>query len=138
MSYFLVNKMLKKNNKNNKNSKTNQVFIIIIIILIFYLIFYNYSKKEYFDFFNCTMTLNNIVPNFRDNYMQYDNKHVSCGPCKNATLNIIVNTAEVNENGTPINSLPQSGSIVSSLGNPIVYKGDINPATMSDYFCIYP
>jgi hypothetical protein len=114
------------------------IFIIIVLILIIYNVFYNYIKIENFDFFNCTMTLNNITPNFKNNYMQYDNQHVSCGPCKNATLNIIVNTVDVDEYGSPVKSLPQSGTIESSLGNPIVYKSDITPSNISNFFCIYP
>ncbi len=115
------------------------IFIIIILICLI-LVYYLLKKKEQFDdFFTCTMTLDNINPMFQNTYMLFNNKHVSCGPCKNGTLNMVVNSCSVDEDGSPITSCinkGQKGTIASSLGNPITFTNDVNPENISNFFCV--
>jgi hypothetical protein len=93
-------------------------------------------KNEPFDFFTCTMNIDNIDPKFKDNYLKYDNQHVSCGPCKDATLKININTCPVDEYGSTLPNCQQKGSITSSFGNPIIFTYDVTPENMSKFFCI--
>jgi len=123
-----------------KNKKSFFIYIIIIIILIKIIIlasiYYIKNKKEPFDFFTCNMTLNNIDPKFKDNYLKFDNQHVSCGPCKNATLKVNINTCPLDENGSTVSYCKQTGTITSSFGNPIVFTYDVTPDNMANFFCI--
>ena len=109
------------------------IFLIIIILIYCYFII---NKKEPFDFFTCTMNLENIDPKFKDNFLKFNNRHVSCGPCKNATLKVNVNTCPVNQYGSPLSSCKQSGNITNSFNTPIVFKYDITPDSMNKFFCI--
>ena len=123
-------------------SKQTYFIYLIIVIIILVLLYYiknnknNKNNKEPFDFFTCTMTLNNIDPKFKDNFLKFDNKHVSCGLCKDATLKLNINTCPVDENGSTISNCKQTGSIVSSFGNPIVFTYDVTTDNMSKFFCI--
>jgi hypothetical protein len=113
------------------------IFIICFTILI--IVMYNMNKNiknEPFDFFTCTMNIDNIDPKFKDNYLKYDNQHVSCGPCKDATLKININTCPVDEYGSTLPNCQQKGSITSSFGNPIIFTYDVTPENMSKFFCI--
>jgi len=120
-----------------KSKQTHFIYLIILILIIILVsIYYIKNNKEPFDFFTCTMTLNNIDPKFKDNYLKFDNQHVSCGPCKDATLKLNINTCPVDENGSTISNCRQTGSITSSFGNPIVYTYDVTPDNISNFFCI--
>ena len=122
-----------------KNKQTFFIYLIIIFLIVIITlvsIYYIKNKKEPFDFFTCTMTLNNIDPKFKNNYLKFDNQHVSCGPCKDATLKLNINTCPVDENGSTISNCKQSGSIKSSFGNPIVFTYDVTPDNMGNFFCI--
>ena len=111
------------------------LFIIIFILLIMY-----YAKNkntiDTFDFFNCTLNLENINPQFANNYLKYNNKSVTCGPCANATLKVNVNTCPLDDNGIPLTSCKQKATVTSSYGNPIIFKYDITPFNVSKFFCI--
>ena len=82
------------------------------------------------------MNLENIHPNFKDNYLKFHNKHVSCGPCRNATLKMNVNTCQLDENGSPLPNCKQKGRVTSSFGNPIVFTNAITLDGISNFFCI--
>ena len=126
-------------NKNLKNIILNITTIIIIIIILF--IIYNlYAKntngnKEPFDFFTCTMNLKDIDPRFKDEYMKFDNMHVSCGPCQNATLKMNIMTCPTNANGSPSPNCIQNATIESSLGNSITYPSFVNTQNIKNFFC---
>ena len=116
------------------------IFILLVCIKIFILsIVYNYyylKKKEPFDdFFTCTLELDNIDPKFKDEYMQYNNQSVSCGVCKRAKLNVIVNTCPVSSNGSPIPPCNQKATLTSSFGNPISLDTTVTPQTIKNFFC---
>ena len=121
--------------KINKNHYFMLLFIIIFILLIMY---YSNNKNttDPFDFFTCTLNLENINPQFKDNYLKYNNKHVSCGPCTDATLKVNVNTCPLDENGIPLTTCKQNAKIVSSFGNPILFTHDIVPQSIGKFFCI--
>jgi hypothetical protein len=132
------------NTKTNYNY--NKLLLVIFLIISIYLIFQIIRKninlhtkisKEPFDFFKCSMTLNNINPKFKNEYLKFDNKHVSCGPCKNATLSVDVNTCPVDEYGSssPSSCKPE-GYVISSFGNPIIFNYDITSDNMKKFYCI--
>jgi len=112
-------------------------YLLIIVILLILFIYFIVKKDEPFGFFTCTMTLNDINPKFKSEYLsKFNNKHVSCGPCKNATLKIKINTCPVDEYGSPSLKCNKEGFIKSSFGNPILFKYDISTENMSKFFCI--
>ena len=121
--------------------KKHMHFTLIIICIIIFIvsILYNYyffKNKELFDdFFTCTLQLDNIDPKFKNEYTQYNNKSVSCGVCKRATLNVIVNTCPVDSNGSPIPPCNQKATLTSSFGNPISFDNIVTPQNVSKFFC---
>jgi len=122
-------------------TKTHNIFFfikyLIILILLILFSYFILKKNEPFDFFTCTMTLNDINNKFKNEYLtKFDNKHVSCGPCKNATLKLNINTCPIDEYGSPSLKCIQEGFIKSSFGNPILFKYDISSENMSKFFCI--
>ena len=90
--------------------------------------------KEPFDFFTCTMNLNNIDKKFVNNYMMFDGKSITNGPCRYGTLKMNISTCPVNANGNISSSCIPSQSIISSLGNPIIFTYDINPSNITKFF----
>lgn len=88
------------------------------------------------DYFTCTMNLTNIAPNYVNNYMTYDSKSVSCGPCKGATLKMNITTCPVDANGNASSSCKPTALITSSLGNPILFPFEINSKNLTNFFCI--
>jgi len=121
-------------------SKTINITLIIICIIIFivsmvYNNFYFKNQEPFNDFFTCTLQLDNIDPKFKDEYTQYNNKSVSCGVCKRATLNVVVNTCPVDANGTPIPPCYQKATLTSSFGNPISFDTTVTPQNISNFFC---
>jgi hypothetical protein len=122
--------------KFNKNHSIIIIFIVIFILFISYYINNKYTiKKEPF-YFNCTMTLDNMNPQFINTYTKFHNQHVSCGPCTNATLKMVINPCPLGSNGIPDPNCKQKATIESSSGNPIVFSYDITPKNISRYFCI--
>lgn len=118
--------------------KTNITLILVSIIIFIVSILYNYyyfkNKETFKDFFTCTLELDNIDPKFKDEYMQYNNKSVTNGVCKRATLNVIVNTCPVDSNGTPIPPCYQKATLTSSFGNPISFNSTVTPQNISTFF----
>lgn len=113
------------------------IIIIIILALIIYLIsFLIKNIKENFNYFTCTMTLNDINPKFKDDYLSLHNRTAKCGPCENAILKLNVNTCPVNDYGSSSADCKPSGFIESSLGNPITFTYDISSQNMHKFFCI--
>ena len=113
------------------------IISIIILALIIYLIsFLIKNIKENFNYFTCTMTLNDINPKFKDDYLSLHNRTAKCGPCENAILKLNVNTCPVNEYGSSSAYCKPSGFIESSLGNPITFTYDISSQNMHKFFCI--
>ena len=117
----------------------NFTLIIICIVIFTVSICYNYyyfKKKELFnDFFTCTLQLDNIDPKFKAEYMQYNNKSVSCGVCKRATLNVNVNTCPVDSNGSPISGCTQKATLTNSFNTPISLDTTVTPQNISNFFC---
>ena len=123
--------------KFNKNHSIIVLFIVIFILFITYYINNRYIiKKEPFDYFTCTMTLDNVSPQFVNTYSKFNNQHISCGTCANATLKMVVNPCPQGPNGIPDPNCKQKASIESSLGNPVVFTYDITPKNISNFFCI--
>ena len=123
-----------------KFNSNHSIIILFIVIFILFISYYTNNKyvieTEPFDYFNCTMTLDNINPRFINNYLQFNNKHISCGTCTNATLKMVVNPCPQDENGVPDPNCKQNASIESSLGNPVVFTYDVTPKNISKFFCI--
>ena len=123
-----------------KLNKNHSIIILFIVIFILFISYYTNNKyiidTEPFDYFSCTMTLDNISPNFIKNYLKYNNQHISCGTCANASLKMVVNPCPQDENGVPDPNCKQKASIESSLGNPVVFTFDITPKNISRFFCI--
>lgn len=98
----------------------------------------NSSNKliEPFDYFTCTMNLNDIEQKFVKNYMNFDSKSVKCGPCEGATLKININPC-TKTNDTTLDSIcAPNGSITSSQGNPIKFPYNISPNNLTKFFCV--
>ena len=74
--------------------------------------------------------------NYVNNYMTYDSKSVSCGPCKGATLKMNISTCPVDANGNASSSCNPTASITSSQGNPILFPFEINSKNLTNFFCI--
>ena len=112
-------------------------FLILCIILsiIGYCI-YTYLYLEPFDYYTCTMKLDNVDAKLIDNYMKFDNQHIACGPCKNATLKIETTSCPVDSNGSSLSTCKPSYTITSSLGNSVNYPFDITPQILSKFYCI--
>ena len=95
------------------------------------------TSLEPFDYYTCTLNLENIDPKFLKNYMKFDNKSIKCGPCKDATLKLNISTCPTDQNGSSISNCKQTSSIVSSQGNPIKkFPYEISISQMNKYFCI--
>jgi hypothetical protein len=124
---------------SKKYSKILIIFIILILICLF-LVYYFSNKKEFFDdLLTCTMTLDNINPMFKNTYMLFNNQKVLCGPCKKGVLNMVVNSCDVDEDGSSEDSCLKKGqkaAITSSFGNPITFVGNVTPENLSNFFCI--
>lgn len=145
--------MINKKKMNTLCSKCIICIICVICVLctlsITYLIYYKSKNtfknssntvKEPFDFFSCTMNLNDIDPKFANNYKNYDGKSVKCGPCEGATLHINISTCPTDINGNLSTSCIPNASIISSYGNPITFKSGINtsqitPYALDKFFC---
>ena len=119
----------------NLNITLILVCIIIFIISILYNNYYFTKKEQFNDFFTCTLQLDNIDPKFKDEYTKYNNQSVSCGVCKRATLNVIVNTCPIDSNGSPITPCYQKATLTSSFGNPISFDSTVTPQNISNFFC---
>ena len=105
-----------------------QSFIAVFCVLLllgyglYSLIMYIRRKTEnYKDNHICTMTLYDIDPNLVNAYMNFDNKRIPAGYCKNATLKMVVNTCAVDENGVQLPNCNPSANVVSSDKTPIPY-----------------
>lgn len=91
---------------------------------------------EPFDYFKCTMDIENIDPRFISNYTKFNNKHISCNKCKDATLYLNLKQCATDANGSIDDNCIPSGTITSSLGNPISFPYEISPENISKFFCI--
>ena len=150
--------MINKKKMNTLCSKCIICIICVICVLctlsITYLIYYKSKNtfknssntsntiKEPFDYFTCTMNLNDIDPKFVNNYTKFDGKSVKCGPCEGATLKMNISTCNTDANGNLSTSCIPNASIISSYGNPITFKGGINTSqinanSLNNFFCIY-
>jgi len=120
--------------------KKNYIILIIICIIIFIVsIVYNYyifkNKELFSDFFTCNLQLDNIDPKFKNEYLKYNNKSVSCGVCKRANLKVLVNTCPIDSNGSPIQPCNQKATLTSSFGNPITFNNTVTPQNIKNFFC---
>jgi hypothetical protein len=122
--------------KINKNHFFMLLFIIIFILVIIYYAKNKIDSIDPFAFFNCTLNLENVTPQFKQNYLKFNNKNVMCGPCEGATLKVNVNTCSLDENGVPLPYCKENAKVVSSFGNPIIFKYDVTPQNISKFFCI--
>ena len=126
----------------NKFQKVVEIFNAIIVayillaLIIYLILFLIKNVKENFNYFTCSMTLNDINPRFKKDYLSFHNRTAKCGDCENALIKLNVNTCPTDENGSPSPYCKPSGFIESSLGNPITFKYDISPQNMKKFFCI--
>jgi hypothetical protein len=142
------------NNKQSNNTILNNTILnntilnFTLLFILAYLIYNQYTQTakinqssqnkksiEPFDFFTCTMNLQNIDPKFVDEYKQFDGRHVACGPCQDSTLRLNITTCPTNANGSASPECYQNASIKSSLGKPITYTKNVTPQNIKDFFC---
>jgi len=127
------------------------ILLVISIVIVLYVlikalnkifnkIFFekkNRNANEYFnDYFDCYLKLTDINPQFVNQYMKFDNQHVSNGRCKDATLHVVVEPCTLDDNGIPLASCRQNATLTSSKGNPLTFPYDITPLNVSNYFGI--
>ncbi len=126
----------------NKFQKVVEIFNSIIIayillgLIIYLILFLIKNVKENFNYFTCSMTLNDVNPKFKEDYLKFHNRTAKCGDCENALIKLNVNTCPVDEYGSPSPYCNPSSFIESSLGNPITFKYDISPQTMKKFLCV--
>ena len=126
----------------NKFQKVVEIFNAIIVayillaLIIYLILFLIKNVKENFNYFTCSMTLNDINPKFKEDYLKFHNRTARCGDCENALIKLNVNTCPVDEYGSPSPYCEPSVFIESSLGNPITFKYDISPQTMKKFLCV--
>ena len=143
-----------KSTKSTKSTKSNIFgsfqlishsidFIALFIILVYgigYILYYLYKQskniiiKEKFEN-TCTMNLKDIDPKAVDGYMQFDNKHIGCGPCMRSTLLMNITPCPTDENGILSTECNQNGNVVSSVGNPIKWINSVSIANINKFFC---
>lgn len=117
------------------------ISIIATIIILFILAKKIFLKKEnlnenFNDYFDCYLKLTDISPQFVNQYMKFDNQHVSNGRCKDATLHVEVEPCPLDDNGIALSSCRQNATLTSSKGNPLTFPYDITPLNVSNYFGI--
>lgn len=118
------------------------VIVLYVLIKLFNKIFFekenvNENFNENFnDYFDCYLKLTDISPQFVNQYMKFDNQHVSNGRCKDATLHVDVEACPLDDNGIPLSSCRQTATLTSSKGNPLTFPYDITPLNVSNYFGI--
>ena len=66
--------------------------------------------------------------------MKYDGDKVPWGDCRRATLNVIVNTCPIDENGSPLPNCIQKATLTSSFGNPLTFSKTVTPKNFQDFF----
>ena len=126
--------------------KQKSIFNLALLFLFIFIIYflYNINSKinkinnntyEPFDYYNCTLNLKDIDTKVIDEYMKFDNRHVACGPCKNATLKMNILPCATNENGSQSPNCNQNASIVSSDGRPITFTSFVTLKNVKDFFC---
>ena len=124
------------------------LIIVLLLIIIIVIIYKNTTKnnlsninpeliEQYNDYFDCYLKLIDINHQFANTYMEFDNKHVSNGVCKNATLHVSVIPCPTDNNGTALmENCRQTAELTSSKGNPITFPYAINPQNMVNFFGI--
>ena len=132
--------------------KLNKIinFLLVISIIAAIIILFKLAKKIFLkkansnrklnenfnDYFDCYLRLTDISPQFVNQYMKFDNQHVSNGRCKDATLHVEVEPCSLDDNGIPLSSCRQNATLTSSKGNPLTFPYDITPLNVSNYFGI--
>jgi hypothetical protein len=132
--------------------KPNKIinFLLVISIIASIIILFKLANKIFFekansngklkenfnDYFDCYLRLTDINPQFVNQYMKFDNQHVSNGRCKDATLHVEVEPCSLDDNGIPLSSCRQNATLTSSKGNPLTFPYDITPSNLSNYFGI--
>ena len=96
---------------------------------------YSNQSIEPFDYFTCTMNLQDIDHRFVNEYMKYDGRHVPCGQCKNSTLRMNISTCPTNANGSSSDNCKQNGNIESSQGNNIIFPNRVTIENIKTFFC---
>lgn len=136
-----------------KLNKIINFLLVISIVIVLYVLFklanktlsekkeskknLNENLNENFnDYFDCYLRLTDISPQFVNQYMKFDNQHVSNGRCKDATLHVEVEPCPLDDNGIPLSSCRQNATLTSSKGNPLTFPYDITPLNVSNYFGI--
>jgi len=122
------------------------IVISIIILIVICIILVSVNKKEQNnekfdsekidDYFDCYLSLTDINPMFVKAYKKFDNKHISNGYCKNATLHVSVDTCPIDNSGNPSSYCKQSATLTSSKGNPQEFTLEITPNNVSKFFGI--
>jgi hypothetical protein len=113
------------------------LFIIITFFGMYIVIKMSNKVPEPFDYFQCKMKLTNVDHKFAEQYKYFNNKHVSCGPCKNATLLVDVQTCPTDpETGITKQFCNQLVDLESSLGNPVEFPSNLSVENVKLFFCI--
>jgi hypothetical protein len=133
--------MIKKN--IDKTFNINNIIIIFLIIIIFITmcIIYNKFNKEHYantDYFDCYIKLVDINPQLVEQYMKFNNRHVSKGNCTDATLHVTIDPCPTDTNGIPSTSCMESATLTSSKGNPLEFTYKVSPENMTKFFGINP
>lgn len=119
-----------------KKSNIDKIIIVAFLIIIIYIVYIKFIKENYSNYFDCYIKLTDINPQFVDNYMKFDNKHVSEGRCTDARLHVTVIPCATDSNGIPSSSCMETATLTSSKGNPLEFPYKISPDNLTKFFGI--
>jgi len=130
----------------DKKFDINKIIIIILVIIIVYIVYdkfikeqFNreqFNREQFNDYFDCYLKLVDINPQFVNQYMKFDDKHVSTGRCTDARLHVTVEPCATDSNGIPSSSCMETATLSSSKGNPLEFPYIVSPENMTKFFGI--
>lgn len=101
---------------------------MIVIMIIIYKRIYKMNLDNYVNsYFDCYLNLEDIPKQFINTYKKYDQKIAKTGKCKNAKINIKVESCNTDKCNPSI-------SILSSKGNTIEFPYPLTPNNLNNYF----
>ena len=140
---------------NKKQLYTILNFILLLVLA--YFIYYQYIKnkqnnKHILDTFDdskmtktCTMNINDLDHRTLDDYNNFNDKIVNCGPCNGATLIMKINTCATDANGSPVAGCSPNGPVahinkVTTVNNKVyeqnvVFNNKAIPSNINTFFC---
>jgi len=125
----------------DKKFDINKIIIIILVIIIVYIVYdkvikEQFNREQFNDYFDCYLKLVDINPQFVNQYMKFDDKHVSTGRCTDARLHVTVEPCATDSNGIPSSSCMETATLSSSKGNPLEFPYIVSPENMTKFFGI--